>query len=73
MPCLAGLNDAPRSGRPSTDPVKHFRLRRDTVHLWCLDMANHRGQWERTPYRKYLDELVVLVIETFPWTLTLIA
>jgi hypothetical protein len=36
-------------------------------------MANHRGQWERTPYRKYLDELVVLVIETFPWTLTPIA
>lgn len=58
---------------PVREPVKHFRLRRDTVHLWCLDMANHRGQWERTPYRKYLDELVVLVIETFPWTLTPIA
>ncbi len=27
---------------PSEDPVKHFRVRRDTVHLWCLDMADHR-------------------------------
>jgi hypothetical protein len=58
---------------PVRDPVKHFRIRRDTVHLWCLDMANHRGQWERTPFRKNLDELVVLVIEAFPWTLTPIA
>jgi hypothetical protein len=24
---------------PVNDPVKHFRLRRDTVHLWWLDMA----------------------------------
>lgn len=58
---------------PARDPVKHFRIRRDTVHLWCLDMANHRGQWERTPFRQNLDELVLMVIETFPWTLTPIA
>ena len=54
------------------DPVKHFRIRRDTVHLWCLDMANHRGSGS-TPFRKNLDELVLMVIETFPWTLTPIA
>jgi hypothetical protein len=55
---------------PQDDPVKHFRLRRDTVHLWCLDMANHRGKWERTPFRHGRDDLVRLVVETFPWTLT---
>ena len=26
---------------PAADPVKHIRLRRDTVHLWCLDVADH--------------------------------
>ena len=57
---------------PSRDPVKHFRLRRDTVHLWCLDMANHRGQWERTPFRANLDDLVQVVLNDFPWTLTAI-
>lgn len=58
---------------PSADPVKHVRLRRDTVHLWCLDMADHRGRWERTPFRANLDELVQTVLDDFPWTLTPIA
>ena len=58
---------------PSDHPVKHFRLRRETVHLWCLDMANHRGQWERTPFRAGLDELVQTVVDDFSWTLTPIA
>ncbi len=58
---------------PKADSVKHFRLRRDTVHLWLLDMATHRGTWERTPFRAQLDELVDTVVETFPWTLTPIA
>ena len=57
---------------PSNDPVKHFRLRRDTVHLWCLDMAS-RGRWERTPFRANLDDLVQTVLDDFPWTLTPIA
>lgn len=55
---------------PTRDPDKHFRLRRDTVHLWCLDMANHSGRWERTPFRDNLDALVLMVLEQFPWTLT---
>jgi hypothetical protein len=54
---------------PQADPVKHLRLRRDTVHLWLLDMADHRGRWERTPYRALLEELITLVVDTFPWTL----
>ena len=55
---------------PTDDPVKHFRLRRDTVHLWWLDMANHRGRCERTPFRAHLDDLVQTVLDDFPWTLT---
>ncbi len=58
---------------PERDPVKHFRLRRDTVHLWCLDMANYSGRWERTPFRDNLKPLVRMVLENFPWTLTPIA
>lgn len=51
---------------PVADPIKHFRVRRDTVHLWCLDMANHRGRWQRTPFRANLDDLVETVVENFP-------
>jgi len=58
---------------PSSDPVKHFRPRRDTVHLWCLDMADNRGRWEPTPFRANLDEPVQTVLDDFPWTLTPIA
>ena len=55
---------------PSDFPAKHFRIRRDTVHLWLLDMADHRGRWERTPFRAELDDLVKTVLDDFPWTLT---
>jgi hypothetical protein len=58
---------------PTDEPVRHFRLRRDTVHLWCLDMAGRGGRWERTPFRANLDELVLQVTEQFPWVLTPIA
>lgn len=57
------------SGR-AAGPVHHFRLRRDTVHLWKLDMATHTGRWQPTPFRAQLDELVAMVIDDFPWTLT---
>lgn len=52
------------------DPLRHIRLRRDSVHLWCLDVANHRGQWERTPVRGLLDEVVTAALRDFPWTMT---
>lgn len=58
---------------PAADPVKHLRLRRDTVHLWRLDVATHTGRWEATPFRAQLQELVTIVVESFPWTLTPIA
>jgi len=52
---------------PAEDPIRHVRLRRDTVHLWWLDFADHRGRWERTQYRATLDELIAQVIDAFPW------
>jgi hypothetical protein len=58
---------------PADDPVNHFRLRRDTVHLWCLDMVGRGDRWESTPFHANLDELVSTVVENFPWTLTEIA
>lgn len=55
---------------PDDDPVRHFRLRRDTVHLWLLDMAGRGRRWERTPFRDNLETLTLQVLEQFPWTLT---
>lgn len=54
---------------PKDQPWKHFRLRRDTVHLWWLDMASQGARWDKTPYRDQRDNLVDMVIEMFPWTL----
>ena len=58
------------SSGPADDPMKHFRVRRDTVHLWCLDMADHRGRWERTPYRESLHVLLQRVVDSFAWVLS---
>ena len=33
-------------------------------------MANYSGRWEATPFEGSLDELVEMVFEQFPWTLT---
>lgn len=54
---------------PATDPIRHLRLRRDTVHLWRLEFATHTGRWERTPLRATIDDLIEAVIQNFPWTL----
>lgn len=58
---------------PTSDPVKHLRLRRETGQLWRLDIASHTGRWEPTPFRGVLDDLVTTVADDFPWTLTPIA
>lgn len=55
---------------PKGDAIKHFRVRRETAHLWLLDMADHRGQWQRTPVRAPLDDVLGQVVESFPWVLT---
>lgn len=57
---------------PAEDPISHARFRRDTVHLWRLEMATHKGRWEKTPFRDELISLVDLVVTTFPWTLAAI-
>jgi hypothetical protein len=58
---------------PKDDPVKHFRLRRDSVHLWCLEFAGRGDRWERTHVRENIVDSVSAVVEEFPWTLTEIA
>jgi hypothetical protein len=54
---------------PKDDAYKHLRFTRDGVHVWFLHIADHRGRWEPTHFRGSLDELVMLVADTFPWTL----
>lgn len=51
------------------DTVPHVRFRRDTVHLWCLEMPASRNRWEKTPYRATLDDLMGILKTQFPWTL----
>lgn len=58
---------------PEDDAIKHIRVRRDTVHLWLVHIADHRGKWERTPFRGPLDDVLALVADAFPWVLTDIA
>ncbi len=55
---------------PEQAPWPHIRFRRDTVHLWRLEMPVRGGRWERTPYRGPLEDLVDSVVEAFPWTLS---
>ena len=38
--------------------------------LYVLNMANHAGKWETTPFEGGLKELLEIVTEQFPWTLT---
>lgn len=54
---------------PPGDAVPHVRFRRDTVHLWLLEMPLRGGKWDRTPYRDQLGNLMAMVQEQFPWTL----
>lgn len=53
---------------PKKDAFAHARFRRDTVHLFCLEMPSHT-RWEKTPFRDTLQELVKMLIEMFPWAL----
>jgi hypothetical protein len=54
---------------PPEDPIAHARLRRDTVHLWTLEIATHMGRWEKTGYRDLRDKLLELLVSAFPWTI----
>jgi hypothetical protein len=54
---------------PTDDPIPHARLRRDTVHLWTLEIATHTGRWEKTGFRDLRNKLVGLLLTTLPWVL----
>lgn len=56
------------SGDPS-DPLPHARLRRVAAKLWQLEMANHMGRWQPTPFHGPRDEIVEALIGNFGWTL----
>ena len=51
------------------DVVAHARLRRDTVHLWILEMPIAGDKWETTPYRDNMDRQVQLLATDLAWTL----
>lgn len=54
---------------PVEDPIPHARLRRDTVHLWTLEIATHTGRWEKTGFRALRNELLDLRMTSLPWTI----
>ena len=54
---------------PKEAVVRHARFRRDTVHLWMLEMPVRGGRWERTPYRDQLEALMELLQTRLGWTL----
>jgi len=58
---------------PEDDPVKHARLKRDTVHLWILQVADHKGRFQPTGLRADLDTLFEILVHDFGWLLEPIA
>lgn len=54
---------------PTKDAVPHARLRRETVHLWRLEMPAGKNLWQPTPYRDLVSKLVDALVNEFPWTL----
>lgn len=55
---------------PEDDPLPHARLRRIGVHLWVLEIADHRGRWEPTDVRTKLDIALTVLAQDFGWVLT---
>jgi len=54
---------------PEGDRSPHARLRRVGVHRWQLEMATHDGRWQPTPLRASMEELLVMLVDEFGWTL----
>ena len=50
-------------------PIAHARIRRQAAKIWQLEMANHMGRWQPTPFCGSRDELVEVLIGNFGWTL----
>ena len=55
---------------PTSDPVRHARLRRVTVHYWTLECATHTGRWEKTGFRGPMAEMLEVLTSSIPWVLT---
>ena len=51
------------------DVIAHARLRRDTVHLWRLEMPTPSGAWDPTPYRDLMDTHVERLVTELAWVL----
>lgn len=50
------------------EPFAHARLRRETVHLWRLEMPA-RGGWEPTPFREPMDRHLERLTTELAWAL----
>jgi hypothetical protein len=50
--------------------VKHARFTALPRQQWALELANHQGRWEPTPFTGSLKELVDLLADQFPWVLS---
>ena len=55
---------------PSDDPIPHARLRRLAATSWQLEMANHMGRWQPTPFCAARDALLKVLLSDFGWALT---
>ncbi|WP_324670183.1 hypothetical protein [Geochorda subterranea] len=51
------------------EKMPRLRFGRIDQGRYALDMANHRGGWEPTPFTGTLAELFSLVTEQFGWVL----
>jgi hypothetical protein len=49
------------------DPWPCARLRRDTVHLWILEIADGHGRWCPTGMRGLMDDLLAVLVDQFGW------
>jgi len=54
---------------PASDPVRHARLRRVTVHYWTLECATHTGRWEKTGCRGPLPMVLGVLTSELGWVL----
>jgi hypothetical protein len=54
---------------PANNSVLHARLRRVSVHLWALEVANHAERFEPTPVRATLQRVIDTLVSEFGWIL----
>ncbi|SDI72719.1 sirohydrochlorin chelatase [Natribacillus halophilus] len=50
--------------------VNRARLTRFNLQTYELSICNHRGEWEATPFSGTMAEMLTLIIEKFPHTLS---